>query len=360
MALALPAVKILLARGLLTSSRTTESGEAMPGSPMRHLTGVLATAALLCGGAAAAADKAHLQLDWIPTGEHAAYFAGWQKGFWAENGIDITMARGYGSGDTVIKLAGNAADFGVADLAAVLTARARTQAPVKSISAVYTHSPHSLFVLADSGVKDFKGLEGKKIGITPGNSHKFYFPKVAARAGTDPDKIVWVNTDASAMAQMLILGRIDAAPFYSIHHYYQNKAAKTAGKEIVVLPFERVGFTIYAASLAATDKTIQERPDLVRRFLAGAQKSFRWANENQKEACELHVKKNPEVDLDDCLGSLKATMSFVINDHSKQTGLGRFDPERLKYTWEVVADSQELPKDWDYLQAVDTSLLPPS
>ena len=329
-------------------------------SRVRWLGATLAMCGGLYGGSAIGADKAHLQLDWIPTGEHAAYFAGWQKGFWAENGIDITMARGYGSGDTVTKLAGGAADFGVADLAAVLTARARTQTPVKSISAVYTHSPHSLFVLADSGIKEFKGLEGKKIGITPGNSHKFYFPKVAARAGTDPEKIVWVNTDASAMAQMLILGRIDAAPFYSIHHYYQNKAAQKAGKEIVVLPFERVGFTIYAATLAAQDKTIQDKPDLVRRFLAGAQKSFRWANENQKEACELHVKKNPEVDVDDCQGSLKATMTFVFNDHAQKTGLGRFDPERLKFTWEVVADSQELPKDWDYKQAVDTSLLPPT
>ena len=322
----------------------------------------LAVAALFAvsgaASGAAAADKAHLQLDWIPTGEHAAYFAGWQKGMWEKHGIDITMSRGYGSGDTIAKLAGGAADFGVADIAAVFTGRQRTQTPVKAISAVYTHSPHSLFVLKKSGIADFKGLEGKKIGITPGNSHKLYFPNVAARAGTDPEKIVWVNTDASAMAAMLITGRIDAAPFYSIHHYYQNKAAVRAGEEIAVLPFEKTGFTIYAASLVTTDEVIANKPDLAKRFLAGAWDSFKWAKDNQKEACELHVKKNPEVDVDDCMGSLKATMGFVFNDHSEKTGFGRFDPERLKYTWEVVAASQGMPKDWNYAQAVDTSLLP--
>jgi len=305
-----------------------------------------------------AADAVHLLLDWIPTGEHAAYFAGWEKGFWADEGVDITVSRGYGSGDTVAKLAGGAADFGVADIAAVMTARARTGAPVKTISAVYTHSPHSLFVLASSGIENFKGLEGKKIGITPGNSHKLYFPKVAERSGTDPEKIVWVNTDASAMAAMLIAGRLDAAPFYSVHHYYQNKAAQSAGEEIVVLPFEAVGFAIYSASLATTDAMLAEKPDLVKRFLAGAWRSFDWAKDNQQEACELHVKKNPEVDLDDCQGSLKATMGFVFNEHAQKTGPGRLDPERLQFTWDVVAEAQELDGSWDYKQAVDTGHLP--
>lgn len=307
---------------------------------------------------ARAQDRVLLQLDWIPTGEHAAYFAGAARGFWQEQGIEISLARGYGSGDTVTKVAAGTAQFGVADLGAVLAARARQNVPVRSISAVYTHSPHSLFVLKSSGITGFRGLEGKRISITPGNSHRLYFPEVARRAGTDPEKITWVNTDASAMAAMLIGRRVDAAPFYSIHHYYQNKAAQRAGQEIVVLPFVETGFAIYAASLIATDQTIQQNPDLVRRFLRGAQRSFEWANANQAEACKLHVQKNPEVAQDDCEGSLRATMGFVFNDHQRATGLGRFDAERLGFTWKIVAESLQLDAAWDPRQAVETSLLP--
>ncbi|WP_254453371.1 ABC transporter substrate-binding protein [Siccirubricoccus sp. G192] len=307
---------------------------------------------------ASAEDRALLQLDWIPTGEHAAYFAGLARGFWREQGIVLSITRGYGSGDTVNKVAAGAAQFGVADIGAVLAARARQNVPVRSISAVYTHSPHSLFVLRSSGITNFRGLEGKRIAITPGNSHRLYFPEVARRSGTDPSRITWVNTDASAMAAMLISKRVDAAPFYSMHWYYQNKAARRAGEEIVVLPFVETGFAIYAASLIATDELIQQNPDLVRRFLRGAQKSFEWANANQAEACKLHVQRNPEVEQDDCEGSLRATMGFVFNDHERQTGLGRFDPERLAFTWKVVAESLQLDPAWDPTQAVDTSLLP--
>src|SRR5262245_14868538 len=198
---------------------------------------IVAAVWLLGTAAALAQDKVRFQTDWIPSGEHAMYYGGWQKGIFASEGIDVTITRGYGSGDTVTKLAAGAFDFGVADMAAVMTARARQNVPVKTIAVVYSQSPHSLFVLRSSGITNFKGLEGKRIGITPGNSHKFYFPKVAERAGTDPSKITWVSMDGAAMAAQLIAKNLDAAPFYSIHHYYQNKAAKVAGEEIVVLPF---------------------------------------------------------------------------------------------------------------------------
>jgi NitT/TauT family transport system substrate-binding protein len=309
-------------------------------------------------GGASAADVVRFQTDWLPSGEHAMYYGGWQKGIFAEEGIDITITRGYGSGDTVTKLAGGAFDFGVADLSAVMTARARQNVPVKTIAVLYTQSPHSLFVLKSSGITSFKGLEGKKIGITPGNSHKFYFPKVAEKSGTDPSKIIWVNMDGAAMAAQLIAKNIDAAPFYSIHYYYINKAALAAGEEIVALPFVKAGFAIYAATIIATDDTIAKKPDLTRRFLKAVRRSFEWAKANPEEACKAHIQKVPEVALDDCTHSVEAVMSFVFTDHEAQYGFGKESPERLAFTWQVVAESQELDPKWDYHQALDTSLVP--
>ena len=318
-----------------------------------------AVAALLAAATATqAADKVRFQTDWLPSGEHAMYYGGWQKGIFAEEGIDITITRGYGSGDTLTKLAGGAFDFGVADVASVLTARARQNVPVKTIAALYSQSPHSLFVLKSSGITNFKGLENKKISITPGNSHKFYFPKVAEKSGTDPSKIVWVNMDGAAMAAQLIAKNIDAAPFYSIHHYYINKAAKAAGEEIIPLPFVEVGFKIYAASIIATDDTIAKRPDLTRRFLRAIKRSFEWARDNPEETCKLHIQKVPEVALDDCVHSVGAVMNFVFTDHEKQFGWGKISPERLATTWQAIAEAQELDVKWDPTKAFDTSLVP--
>lgn len=315
-------------------------------------------AAGLLSGQAQALDKVKFQTDWIASGEHAAYYGGIEKGIFAEEGLDVAITRGYGSGDTVVKVAAGTFDFGVADVGAVLTARARTGVPVKVVSTVYTHSPHSLFVLKSSGITNFKGLEGKKIGVTPGNSHRVYFPFVAEKAGTDPNKIVWVNMDGGAMATQLIAKNIDAAPFYSLHYYFNNKAAKRAGEEIVVLPFVEAGFAIYAASIVASDKTIETRPDLVARFVKAVHRSFEWARDNPEEACHLHVKRIPEVDLDDCLGSLKATLTFVFTDESKKTGLGQTDESRIQATWKAVSEAEKLDPSWDPHQAFAKDILP--
>ena len=328
----------------------------MQSSSLRRRTGLAALAlTLLSAMPALGQDKVRFQTDWIPSGEHAMYYGAWSKGIYAKHGIDITITRGYGSGDTVTKVAAGAADFGVADISAVMTARARTNVPIKTIAVLYNESPHSLFVLKSSGITNFKGLEGKKIGITPGNSHRFYFPEVAKKAGTDPNKLIWTNMDGAAMAAQLIAKNIDAAPFYSIHYYYINKAAVKAGQEILPLPFVEVGFKIYAATLITTDKMAQDKPDLVKRFLAASKEAFEWAAANPEEACKLHVVRFPEVELDDCMGSVKAVMKFVFNDHSKEFGWGKESPERLKFSWETIASANELKPEFDYKTAIDTS-----
>jgi len=329
---------------------------------MRHhllsFTAAIALASAATG--ALANDKIHLQTDWIPSGEHAPYYGAWEKGIFAEHGFDITITRGYGSGDTVIKLAAGSFDFGVADVGALMTARAKENVPVRAISTLYTHSPHSLFVLESSGITDFSDLEDKRIGITPGNSHRVYFPAIAEASGTDPDKIRWVNMDGGAMATQLIAGNIDAAPFFSIHHYFQNKAAEANGEKINVLPFVEVGFAIYSASLIASDSMIEEQPEVVERFVTAVHAAFEWARDNPAEACELHVKRVPEVQFDDCMGSLAATLGFVFNDHSAEFGLGGVSPERAAATWSAVAGAQDLDPEWDFWQVYAPALMPES
>ena len=102
--------------------------------------------------AAGAADKVRFQTDWLPSGEHAMYYGGWQKGIFAEEGIDVTITRGYGSGDTLTKLAGGAFDFGVADVASVLTARVATTIAVGFAHGILAVALVSSFFLCALGM----------------------------------------------------------------------------------------------------------------------------------------------------------------------------------------------------------------
>jgi NitT/TauT family transport system substrate-binding protein len=318
----------------------------------------LFAAALLAPAAANAQDKVHFQYSWIPTGEYAPYSAGLEKGFFREVGIDLSYSTGRGSGDAVKKVAGGASPYGDGDISALMAARVREKAPVRCIMSQHTMSPHSLFVLESSGINGFKDLAGKTLVTTPGNSHFLYFPLVARMNGLDPNSVKWVTSDAPAMAPMLIAGKVDGAPLFATHLYYQNKQAEKVGKKIKAIPFADYGFKIYSYCLFATEDTIKNQPDVTRRFLAGVQKSFLWAKDNLEEAAKLHNKRHPDVAVDDAMGSMRIMVRYMFNENTDKVGFGGFDMAQLKETYKVVASSQDMDANADVSQFIDTSLLP--
>jgi NitT/TauT family transport system substrate-binding protein len=319
--------------------------------------GVVGAALLL--SEASAQDKVFYQYSFLPTGESAPISAGIEKGFFRDVGIDLSYASGRGSGDAVKKVAAGGALVGDSDISAVMVARVNEKAPVKCIMAQHAMAPHSLFVLEGSGINSIKDLAGKTLVTTPGNSHFIYFPLVAKLNGLDPDSVKWVVADPNAMGPMLLSGRVDGAPLFATHYYYQNKQAEKVGKKIKVIPFADYGFKIYSYCWLATEESIKTKGDVLRRYLLGMRRSFLWARDNVEEAAKLHNKRHPDVDPDDAAGSLRTQLEYMFPKGSDPENWGYFQPERLKETYKTVARAQNLDPNIDPAQFVDMSLLPP-
>src|SRR5262245_6504323 len=294
------------------------------GLRMVMLAQAIAGWSMVLAGGAGAQDKLHYQFSWIPTGEYAPVTAGIEKGFFKEVGIDLTYSTGRGSGDAVKKVATGGSMAGDGDISAVMAARVRENAPVKCIMAQHTQSPHSLFVLEGSGINSFKDLAGKTLVTTPGNSHFLYFPLVAKLNGLDPNSVKWVNSDAAAMAPMLISGRVDGAPLFATHEYYQNKQAEKVGKKIKVIPYADYGFKIYSYCWLATEESIRTKGDVLRRFLLATRKSYLWAKDNMEETAKLHNKRHPDVDVDDAMGSMRIMYQYMFPQGMTADAFGYF------------------------------------
>src|SRR2546428_12408393 len=74
---------------------------------------VLAIVSVLTGSAVGgAAEKVSVGLDFTISGYHAPFFVAQDKGYFSQAGLDVTITRGYGSGDTVKKLASRVIDVG--------------------------------------------------------------------------------------------------------------------------------------------------------------------------------------------------------------------------------------------------------
>src|SRR5882762_49842 len=113
---------------------------------------LLIAAAVLASGSSRAADKVEYIVGWIPTGEEAYPYVAAQEGYFAAEGLDVTIRVGRGSLDVFTKLAAGTADFGDAAVGALMGAVAQGPMPVKAVFSIYSKQPDCFITVKGSGI----------------------------------------------------------------------------------------------------------------------------------------------------------------------------------------------------------------
>src|SRR4026209_716136 len=123
----------------------------------------LAALALLAASTvvAPAQDAVTFRLNWYMGGLHVPFYYGKEKGFYKEEGIDLTINEGRGSANTVQVVAAGSDTFGLADSSSVVATAAKG-AEIKSVMSLLNSTGFSVVSLAETGIKTPKDLEGKK------------------------------------------------------------------------------------------------------------------------------------------------------------------------------------------------------
>lgn len=305
-------------------------------------------------------DQVRLLLDWLPTGDYAAYYAGSEQGFFREAGIQLTIERGFGSSDTVTKIASGVAQFGIADIGSVMAGRVRAQAPVRAIASIYTRPPHSIFVLADSGIRTFKDLEGRSLAGAPGSAVRVFLPLVLKRNNVDINKINLINSEPATMGPLLVSGRADSVTGFLPNMPRFETMARETNKTVAVLQFSE-SLEIYGNALIASEATIGQSPDLVKRFVAATMRSLAYARTNPRPAVEAMAKTVPGINVDADTRAMEIANQLTFDSPvARANSVGAFDAAQLKRTWEVVAEAQQLTATGvDPESFVTRSFLPP-
>ena len=184
----------------------------------RYLAG-LAVALLVAGTVVAAVAQSKtpvtILINFYATNEHAPFAYGITKGYYAEEGIDLTIREGSGSGATVNAIIADAARFGMADAAAVARAVSK-DAPLRMIGNYVQTSSHAIIFFADRHYKTLKDLVGKKVSFTAGDALHQNWPALIALAGIPRSDIQEVLLAPAAKQSAMITGAVDAmAGFYT-------------------------------------------------------------------------------------------------------------------------------------------------
>src|SRR2546423_8691834 len=148
---------------------------------MKFKTVIAALGALAASATMASAqDAVSLRLNWYLGGLHVPFYYGKDRGFYKEEGIDLTINEGRGSANTVQVVAAGSDTFGLADSSSLIATSAKG-ADVKSVMSLLNSTGFSVVSLAATGIKSPKDLIGKKLAVSPGDPLGQLFRALAAR-----------------------------------------------------------------------------------------------------------------------------------------------------------------------------------
>ncbi|MDE0527868.1 MAG: ABC transporter substrate-binding protein [Truepera sp.] len=105
----------------------------------------------------------NFQSKWFPQSQFAGYFVAIDKGFYAEEGLDVTVLDGGNVNPTVQVASGNA-DFGTDWIANMLVQREQGLKVVQ-VAQVFQTSGYRMVALGDSGIETFGDLAGRTVGV---------------------------------------------------------------------------------------------------------------------------------------------------------------------------------------------------
>ena len=238
-----------------------------------------------------ARDEVSLRLGWIGKGYDAPYYLALEKGFFAENGLAVTIYKGQGS-VTGMKLVANKSNTFGTGPADALAKAIDTGMPLRMLLCAFQRTPLAFLTHQESGITKPKDLEGKRVAFPPGSGQAQMYPAFVAANGIDGSKVRVTSIDASALLTVLLERKVDAVlAWVTDRVILEGKGAK-----IAMMPFPDYGMTLLANGLYTHTDVIAQKPDIARRFTQATNKAYYYTLEHRDEAMAALLKHIPELD----------------------------------------------------------------
>ena len=281
-----------------------------------------------------AIDKATLRIPWKMGGDYAPFVLGVHKGFYKEQGLNLSVLEGESSGSTVNLIANRSDTFGYADAGVVAKGIAGGR-PLKVLMVIYQKSPIGIMTLKESNILKPEDLIGKRVAAAPGGSPAVFLPAFLKANKIDPDRVKIASIGGPALVPTLLQKKVEAMVSYV---YLQVPPIKAQGFDLNVMNFSDSGINPLNLAVFAQADVLKENPRLVKKFVAGTIKAWEYASRNTKETVEIAQKYFPAVDVKIQEEVLRGSLNLL---HTKYTGgkpIGWQAKEDWTATQELLVD----------------------
>ncbi len=251
------------------------------------VTMALAGAMALGAGFAHAADKVTLQLKWVTQAQFAGYYVAKDKGFYAEEGLDVTIKPGGPDVAPEQVIAGGGADVIVDWMPAALASREKGLDLV-NIAQPFKHSGMMLTCRKDMGVNSTADFKGKTLGVWfYGNEYPFlaWMNKLGLKTdGTDVTVLKQgFNVDPILQKQAACVSTM------TYNEYWQIIDAGLKPSDLTVFKYEDQGVATLEDGLYVKGSNLKDPAfvDKMVRFVRASMKGWKWAEAHPDDAAMI-------------------------------------------------------------------------
>ncbi len=260
-----------------------------------------------------------LGVGFVPNIQFAPFYVAQAKGFYAEEGLDVSLEHGF-ENDFVALTAQGERQFAIASGDQVILARAQGL-PVVYVMKWYEKYPVGVAALADSGIKTPADLNGRTVGIPGRFGASFVAWKGLAYAAGVDETSVNLQEIGFTQAEALSQGTVDAAVVYLANEPVQLTAE---GKSVSVIQVSDY-LNLVSNGIVTNEKLIAENPELVAKMVRASLKGLQYTIEHPDEAFDLSRQFIPDMTDADAPTQkkvLEASIELWKSDH-----LGVSDPQ---------------------------------
>jgi ABC-type nitrate/sulfonate/bicarbonate transport system substrate-binding protein len=284
-----------------------------------------------CAGKKVDGNQIRVVLDWTPNTNHTGLYVALEKGWFAEEGLNVTIIQPPEDGALVLVGSGGAEfGFDFQETMGLAIAKDRDTLPVIAVAAIINHNTSGIMSLAKGGINSPRDLMGKRFGSWETPLVTAIIKEIVENDGGDFSAVEMIPNFATDAFSALETD-LDAIWIY---YAWDGIAAEVNGIDINYIDFGSLDsrFDFYTPILAANTGWLESNPETARKFLRAARKGYDFAIENPWEAAEILLKHAPELDRVLVLESQEYLATRYQDDAPRW---GEIDPERWGgfYRW---------------------------
>ena len=320
---------------------------------LKRILVLVAAACISVSGAAIAQgkDKAILLLNWYTYSEHAPLYLGKERGYFDQEGIDLDIQEGRGSGVTVQAVAAGTAAFGYADISTMIKAASKG-APVTAVGVALQTSPMSVMGFAEKNIRKPEDIKGKIVAVTPGDSMSQIWPLFQKKTGLKETDFRQVAGDAQTKLNAVMNGQADLLLGYVMDQAIKLQDA--THKQIYPIRFADYGVNLVSSGIIVQKDFLKSKPDVVRRFLRATTRSMEEASKNPEAAVDAMLKAQPKSGVKEtAIVGVKNTVALYHGPDNPKDRPLRVGPKNMAETLALLTqyggvDKSEAGKPEDY------------